>query len=145
MIDLDPDLVYFLVKLYVNYFYFKLNKSNITPIIFIGLAKAALEAVNGFNLFGERGSISSVIYVDIDAHNRNRSIFMTLLPRESNTKVSDVTKLFEDFGGTLCKEFIIGRKPVLYKAWNLYQSSTTLGLDPVSSGPPQTNKLHNVM
>jgi len=57
----------------------------------IGLAKAALEAVNGFNLFGERGSISSVIYVDIDAHNRNRSIFMTLLPRESNTKVTDAS------------------------------------------------------
>ena len=27
----------------------------------------------------------------------------------------------------------------------LYHSSTTLGLDPVSSGPPQTNKLHNAM
>ncbi len=29
----------------------------------------------------------SVVYVDIDAHNRNRSIFETLLPRESASKV----------------------------------------------------------
>jgi len=57
----------------------------------IGLAKAALEAVNGFNLFGEKGSNQSVIYADIDAHNRNRSIFETLLPRESNTKNTDVS------------------------------------------------------
>ena len=37
--------------------------------------KAALEAVNGFNLYGElgRGSPCSIVYVDIDAHNRNRS------------------------------------------------------------------------
>ena len=47
----------------------------------IGMAKAALEAVNGFNLFGDRGSNYSVIYADIDAHNRNRSIFETLLPK----------------------------------------------------------------
>ena len=59
----------------------------------IGLAKTALEAVNGFNLFGEKGSNHSVIYADIDAHNRNRSIFETLLPRESNTKNTDVSLL----------------------------------------------------
>ena len=59
----------------------------------IGMAKAALEAVNGFNLFGERGSNCSVIYADIDAHNRNRSIFETLLPRESNTKNTDAALL----------------------------------------------------
>ena len=54
----------------------------------IGMAKAALESINGFNLFGENGANWSVIYVDIDAHNRNRSIFETLLPRESGSKVS---------------------------------------------------------
>ena len=59
----------------------------------IGMAKAALEAINGFNLFGERGANYSVICVDIDAHNRNRSIFETLLPRESNTKSTDVSLL----------------------------------------------------
>jgi len=47
----------------------------------IGIAKAALEAVNGVNLFGDKGAAWSVAYVDIDAHNRNRSIFETLLPR----------------------------------------------------------------
>lgn len=59
----------------------------------IGMAKAALEAVNGFNLFGDRGSHCSVIYADIDAHNRNRSIFETLLPRESSTKNTDISLL----------------------------------------------------
>ncbi|KAI5742782.1 hypothetical protein M8J77_011338 [Diaphorina citri] len=55
----------------------------------IGMAKSALEAVNGCNLFGEKGASWSVIYVDIDAHNRNRSIFETLLPRESSSKGVD--------------------------------------------------------
>lgn len=52
-----------------------------------GMAKAALEAINGCNLFGDKGASWSVVYVDIDAHNRNRSIFETMLPRESSSKV----------------------------------------------------------
>jgi len=56
----------------------------------IGLAKAALEAVNGFNLFGSPGN-HAVVYADIDAHNRNRSIFETLIPRGSNTKNTDAS------------------------------------------------------
>lgn len=55
----------------------------------IGMAKSALEAINGCNLFGEKGASWSVVYVDIDAHNRNRSIFETMLPRESSSKVKD--------------------------------------------------------
>jgi len=55
----------------------------------IGMAKSALEAINGCNLFGEKGASWSVIYVDIDAHSRNRSIFETLLPRESSSKNTD--------------------------------------------------------
>lgn len=51
------------------------------------MAKSALEAINGCNLFGEKGASWSVVYVDIDAHNRNRSIFETMLPRESSSKV----------------------------------------------------------
>lgn len=58
------------------------------------MAKAALEAINGCNLFGEKGSSVSVIYVDIDAHNRNRSIFETLLPRESSSKVEYILRVF---------------------------------------------------
>lgn len=53
------------------------------------MAKSALEAINGCNLFGEKGASWSVVYVDIDAHNRNRSIFETMLPRESSSKVGD--------------------------------------------------------
>ena len=59
----------------------------------IGMAKAALESINGFNLFGESGASWSVIYVDIDAHNRNRSIFETILPRESGSKECDAALL----------------------------------------------------
>ncbi|XP_059167824.1 phosphorylase b kinase regulatory subunit beta-like isoform X3 [Physella acuta] len=59
----------------------------------IGMAKAALEAVNGCNLFGEHGAAWSVIFVDIDAHNRNRTIFETILPRESNSKNTDASLL----------------------------------------------------
>ncbi|CAH1368386.1 unnamed protein product [Tenebrio molitor] len=59
----------------------------------IGLAKSALEAINGCNLFGEKGASWSVVYVDIDAHNRNRSIFETLLPRESSSKEVDAALL----------------------------------------------------
>ncbi|XP_076338400.1 putative phosphorylase b kinase regulatory subunit beta isoform X3 [Tachypleus tridentatus] len=55
----------------------------------IGTAKSALEAINGCNLFGDKGASWSVIYVDIDAHSRNRSIFETLLPRESSSKNTD--------------------------------------------------------
>lgn len=62
----------------------------------IGMAKSALEAINGCNLFGDKGASWSVIYVDIDAHNRNRSIFETLLPRESSSKAVDVSLLPTD-------------------------------------------------
>lgn len=57
----------------------------------IGLAKAALESINGENLFGSQGASWSVIFVDIDAHNRNRTIFDTILPRESNSKNTDAS------------------------------------------------------
>ncbi|XP_057325628.1 probable phosphorylase b kinase regulatory subunit beta isoform X1 [Microplitis mediator] len=59
----------------------------------IGMAKSALEAINGCNLFGEKGASWSVVYVDIDAHNRNRSIFETMLPRESTSKSVDAALL----------------------------------------------------
>ena len=46
-----------------------------------------------FNLFGDYGAAWSVVYVDIDAHNRNRSIFETLLPRASTSKEFDAALL----------------------------------------------------
>ena len=51
------------------------------------MAKAALEAMNGLNLFGEQGCPHSTIHVDPDAQYRNRLILNTLLPRESSSKV----------------------------------------------------------
>lgn len=68
---------------------FVIQGKNTFSVLFssIGMAKASLEAINGCNLFGDKGASWSVIYVDIDAHNRNRSIFETLLPRESSSKV----------------------------------------------------------
>ncbi|CAF4990526.1 unnamed protein product, partial [Rotaria sp. Silwood1] len=59
----------------------------------IGMAKAALEALNGFNLYGDKGANWSVAYVDVDAHNRNRTTFDTLLPRESASKNTDAALL----------------------------------------------------
>ncbi|XP_046843566.1 phosphorylase b kinase regulatory subunit beta-like isoform X2 [Xenia sp. Carnegie-2017] len=59
----------------------------------IGMAKAALESLNGFNLFGSQGTSSSVIYVDPDAYNRNCTILTTLLPRESSSKETDAALL----------------------------------------------------
>jgi len=59
----------------------------------IGMARAALEAVNGLNLYGAKGTSWSVIYTDPDAHNRNTSILNTLLPRESRSKETDAALL----------------------------------------------------
>lgn len=59
----------------------------------IGMAKAAMESINGFNLFGSQGTSSSVIYVDPDAFNRNCTILRTLLPRESSSKETDAALL----------------------------------------------------
>lgn len=58
----------------------------------IGMAKSALESINGCNLFGDKGGSWSVIHVDVDAHSRNRNTFETLLPRESSSKNTDASK-----------------------------------------------------
>lgn len=60
----------------------------------LGMVKSALEAINGFNVYGSSGTSASVIYVDIDGHNRNRTTFETILPRESNSKNTDAGLLF---------------------------------------------------
>ncbi|XP_071957802.1 phosphorylase b kinase regulatory subunit beta-like [Antedon mediterranea] len=59
----------------------------------VGMAKAALESINGFNLFGKEGTTWSVMYVDVDAHFRNRTIMESLLPRESSSKNTDASLL----------------------------------------------------
>ena len=59
----------------------------------IAMAKAALEAMNDFNVYGKNGASYSTLYVDIDAHNRNRMILDTLLPRQSSSKPTDASLL----------------------------------------------------
>lgn len=59
----------------------------------IGMAKAALEAMNGINLFGVRGGQSSVIHVLPDEIARARITLESLLPRESGSKEIDAAIL----------------------------------------------------
>ena len=59
----------------------------------VGMAKAALDAINGLNLFGEDGSQLSMIHVDPDAQYRNYVILDTLLPKESRSKETDAAIL----------------------------------------------------
>lgn len=59
----------------------------------IGMAKAALEAMNGINLFGIEGDQSSVIHVLPDEIARTRSTLESLLPRESGSKEVDAALL----------------------------------------------------
>ena len=68
----------------------------------IGMAKAALEVINGLDLFGSQGSASSTIYVDPDAHNRNRMILGSLLPRESSSKACRYTVNMPAVSMTVC-------------------------------------------
>jgi phosphorylase kinase alpha/beta subunit len=55
----------------------------------LGMAKAALEAINGLNLFGVHGSQASVIHVLPDEISRARITLESLLPRESASKEVD--------------------------------------------------------
>ncbi|MGZ8241336.1 MAG: glycoside hydrolase family 15 protein [Methylobacter sp.] len=55
----------------------------------IGMAKAALEALSGFNLFGKEGGQGAVIHVISDDIARTRITLESLLPRESISKEAD--------------------------------------------------------
>ncbi len=59
----------------------------------IGMAKAALEAINGLDLFGARGSQASVIHVLPDEIARAQLTLASLLPRESSSKETDAALL----------------------------------------------------
>ncbi len=59
----------------------------------IGMAKAALEALTGFDLFGARGSQASVIHVIPDNIAQADITLHALLPRESSTKEVDAALL----------------------------------------------------
>ncbi|MGB3491351.1 MAG: glycoside hydrolase family 15 protein [Elainellaceae cyanobacterium] len=59
----------------------------------VGMAKAALESMDGINLFGVRGGQSSVIHVLPDEIARARITLESLLPRESGSKEVDAATL----------------------------------------------------
>lgn len=59
----------------------------------IAMAKAALEAMSGFNLYGVRGAQPSVIHVLPDEIARARITLEALLPRESGSKEVDAALL----------------------------------------------------
>lgn len=59
----------------------------------LGMAKAALEALSGFNLFGAKGSIETVIHVAPDNIAQSNITLSTMLPRESKSKEIDAALL----------------------------------------------------
>jgi phosphorylase kinase alpha/beta subunit len=59
----------------------------------IGMAKAALEALNGFNLLGNVSGNEGVIHVIVNDIARSRFTLHGLLPKESNSKETDASLL----------------------------------------------------
>lgn len=55
----------------------------------IGMAKAALEALNELDLFGARGGSASMIHVLADEAHKCQAVLQSMLPRESNSKELD--------------------------------------------------------
>ncbi|VDP38247.1 unnamed protein product [Schistosoma mattheei] len=83
------NLVFYLERAYrsVDQHSARVNKNPIS----ICMAKAALESVAGFNIYGYEGGHSSILFMDADAHSRNRIIMTNLLPRESASKGTDAS------------------------------------------------------
>jgi phosphorylase kinase alpha/beta subunit len=99
-VDFVQNLVYYIGRTYrtpdygiwergnkINHGNPELNTSS------LGMAKAALEAMDGLNLFGLRGGPKSVIHVLPDEVARSRTTLSSLLPRESNSKEIDAALL----------------------------------------------------
>lgn len=59
----------------------------------VGMAKAALEAMSGFNLFANSKSQEGVIHIVANDIARSRSTLKSLLPRESDSKETDAALL----------------------------------------------------
>ncbi|KAG7187920.1 hypothetical protein KM043_013884 [Ampulex compressa] len=55
----------------------------------IGMAKAAMEAMNELDLFGARGGSTSVIHILADEAQKCQAVLQSMLPRESNSKELD--------------------------------------------------------
>ncbi|XP_055331267.1 probable phosphorylase b kinase regulatory subunit alpha [Paramacrobiotus metropolitanus] len=59
----------------------------------VGMAKAALEALNDLDLFGARGGPASVIHCIPDETQKCHAVLQSMLPRESNSKEVDAALL----------------------------------------------------
>ena len=59
----------------------------------LGMAKAALEALSGFNLFGAKGSLDTIIHVAPDNIAQSSITLKAMLPRESKSKEIDAALL----------------------------------------------------
>jgi hypothetical protein len=118
----------------------------------VGMAKAALQALDGFNLYGEHSSRRGVIHVIADAISLARTTLTSLLPRESLSKEVDsallsiigfpafavgketlatqtrdsiLTKLGGNYG---CKRFLLdGHQTVIEESSRIYYEQTELG------------------
>lgn len=117
----------------------------------VGMAKAALQALDGFNLFGEHANKRATIHVIADAVSLARTTLSSLLPRESLSKEVDsallsiigfpafavgketlatqtrdaiLTKLGGDYG---CKRFLWdGHQTVLEESSRIYYEHSEL-------------------
>lgn len=118
----------------------------------VGMAKAALQALDKFNLFGKHGDPRATIHVIADAISLARTTLASLLPRESLSKETDsallsiigypafavgketlatqtrdsiLTKLGGNYG---CKRFLWdGHQTVLEEASRIYYEHDELG------------------
>lgn len=118
----------------------------------VGMAKAALQALDGFNLYGEHASKRGIIHVIADAISLARTTLTSLLPRESLSKEVDsallsiigfpafavgketlatqtrdsiLTKLGGNYG---CKRFLLdGHQTVVEESSRIYYEQTELG------------------
>lgn len=99
-VDFVQNLVYYIGRAYstpdfgiwerghkTNHGIRELNSSS------IGMALAALEAMNGFDLYGGEGDDRSTVHVLPDEIARTEITLKTLLPRESNSKEVDAALL----------------------------------------------------
>lgn len=99
-VDFIQNLVYYIARAYSTPDYGiwergnKLNHGkpelNVSSV---GMAKAALEAMDGLNLFGIRGGQAAVVHVLPDEIARARITLESLLPRESASKEVDASVL----------------------------------------------------
>ena len=119
------------------------------------MAKAALDAIHGLNLFGNRGPSLLTIHVDPDAQYRNHVILSTLLPKESSSKETDSALLcitgFPAFcikDEALCaetEERVTNTLEGLYGFKRFLKDGHHTVKEHLSSGPMDLEVWHNVM